>query len=43
MINGTAAIPIRPRRCDHVQLRICGEGEARICALTRVLETGSDL
>ncbi len=43
MNNGTAVIPIRPRRCDHVQLRICGEGEARICAITRVLETGSDL
>lgn len=41
--SGTAVIPIRPRRCDHMQLRICGEGEARICAITRVLETGSDL
>ena len=41
--NGTAVIPVRPRRCDHLQLRICGEGEVRLCALTRILETGSDL
>ena len=41
--NGTVSLPIRPRRCDHLQLRIRGEGEAKICALSRVLETGSDL
>ena len=41
--SGTAVIPVRPRRCDHLQLRICGEGEVRLCALTRILETGSDM
>ena len=41
--NGTAVIPVRPRRCDHLQMRIEGEGECRICALTRILETGGDL
>ncbi len=40
--NGTVSLPIRPRRCDHLQLRICGEGEAKICALSRALETGSE-
>ena len=40
--KGTVVIPIRPRRCDHLQLRLCGEGEVKICALTRILETGSD-
>ena len=42
-VNGSVTIPIRPRRCDHMQLRIEGEGEVKIRALTRVLETGSDL
>ena len=41
--TGTVSIPIRPRRCDHMQLRLAGEGECRIYALTRVLETGSDM
>ncbi len=41
--SGTAVIPIRPRRCDHVQLRLKGEGEVTVCALTRILETGSDV
>ena len=41
--TGTVAVPIRPRRCDHLQLRLVGEGACRIYALTRVLETGSDM
>lgn len=41
--NGTVSLPIRPRRCDHLQMRIQGEGEAKICALSRILETGSEL
>ena len=41
--NGTVSLPIRPRRCDHLQMRICGEGEAKICALSRILEIGSAL
>ena len=40
--TGTVTVPIRPRRCDHLQLRLVGQGEAQICALTRVLEVGSD-
>ena len=28
---------------DHLQMRICGEGEAKICALSRILEIGSAL
>ena len=42
-VNGSVAIPVRPRRCDHMQLRISGEGEVRLCALTRILELGSDV
>ena len=41
--TGTVTLPVRPRRCDHLQLRLEGEGEMRLFALTRVLEIGSDL
>ena len=35
-------LPIRPRRCDHVRLRLEGEGELRLFSVTRVLRRGSD-
>jgi len=38
----TFAVPIRPRRCDHLRLRIVGTGEARIFSLTKTFERGSD-
>ena len=37
------SIPIRPRRCDHLRLRIEGEGDARIYSLTKTTEQGSDI
>lgn len=36
-------LPVRPRRCDHMRLKIVGEGEVRIFSIARVLERGSDL
>ena len=36
------SIPLRPRRCDHLRLRIEGEGEARIYSITKTIEQGSD-
>jgi hypothetical protein len=36
-------IPIRPRRCDHLKLRIEGEGEAKIFSITKTIEQGSDV
>lgn len=36
------SLPIRPRRCDHLRLRIEGVGEARIYAITKTVEQGSD-
>ena len=36
-------LPVRPRRCDHLRLKIAGEGEVRIFSMIRVLETGSDV
>ena len=37
------SIPVRPRRCDHMRLRIEGEGDARIYSITKTIEQGSDI
>jgi hypothetical protein len=46
-MNGTSlktfSIPIRPKRCDHMRLRIEGEGEAKIFSICKTIEQGSDL
>lgn len=36
-------VPIRPRRCDHMKIRIEGEGEAKIYSITKTIEEGSDM
>ena len=36
------SVPIQPRRCDHMKLRIEGEGEARIYSITKTIEQGSE-
>jgi hypothetical protein len=38
----TFAFPIRPRRCDHLRLRIVGDGEAKIFSICKSIEQGSD-
>lgn len=46
-IRGTSlrsfAIPIRPRRCDHMKLRFVGKGNAKIYSWTKTIEQGSDV
>lgn len=37
------AVPIRPRRCDHLRLRIEGEGGANIYSICKTIEQGSDI
>lgn len=37
------SIPIRPRRCDHMKLRMDGEGMAKIYSITKTIEQGSEL
>ena len=37
------SIPIRPKRCDHMRLRIEGEGMAKIYSITKSIEQGSDI
>ena len=36
------SIPIQPRRCDHMKLKIVGEGMAKIYSITKTIEQGSD-
>ena len=37
------SIPIRPKRCDHMKLRIEGVGVAKIHSFTKTIEQGSEL
>ena len=36
-------VPIRPRRCDHLKLRIDGYGDAKIYSISKTIEGGSDV
>ena len=38
----TVTLPIRPRRCDHLRIRIEGRGDMKIFSIARILEIGSD-
>ena len=37
------SIPIRPKRCDHLRLKIEGQGMAKIYSITKTIEQGSDV
>lgn len=41
--TGTVTVPICPRRCDHLQIRLEGRGEFQLFSLAKVLEIGSDM
>ena len=41
--TGTVTVPIRPRRCDHMRIRLEGSGDVRIFSIARILEQGSDV
>lgn len=47
VLNGTNlrsfSLPIRPKRCDHMKLRIDGVGMAKIYSITKTIEQGSEL
>lgn len=36
------SVPVRPRRCDHFQLRLEGEGDMKLHSITKVIMEGSD-
>jgi hypothetical protein len=35
-------MPIIPRRCDHLRVRLSGDGDMRIYSISRILEVGTD-
>ena len=39
----TVTLPIRPRRCDHLRMKIVGKGEIRLYSIARILTIGSDV
>lgn len=41
--GGPVSLPVRPRRCGTLRLRLKGEGTARLLSLSKLLERGSDL
>jgi hypothetical protein len=38
----TYTMPVIPRRCDHMRLRLEGEGEMQLYSIARILEIGGD-
>ena len=36
-------IPIIPRRCDHLRIKLVGKGDCKIFSVSKVLESGSDM
>ena len=40
--TGHFLFPVRPHRCDHLQLKLSGQGEMRLLSISRTLEVGSD-
>ena len=39
----TFAVPIRPQRCDHLRLKMIGNGDAKIYSICKTTEQGSDV
>lgn len=40
---GTVTLPVRPRRCDHLRLKLTGHGDVRVFSIAKLLEQGSDM
>jgi hypothetical protein len=38
---GSFAVPIRPKRCDHIRIKIVGDGDAKIYSICKTIEQGS--
>lgn len=41
--TGTVNLPVRPRRCDHAEIRFSGRGEMKLFSVAKILEIGSDM
>ncbi len=35
-------LPVRPRRCDHFEMRLAGKGDVRVFSIAKIMEQGSD-
>lgn len=42
-VNRIFTLPVIPRRCDHLKIRLAGRGAFKLCAFSAVLERGSDI
>lgn len=40
---GTVTVPIRPRRCDHLRIKLVGRGPFRLYSIAKILTMGSDV
>lgn len=41
--TGSFVIPVRPRRCDHLQIKLSGTGDFKLFSIARLLTQGSDV
>ncbi len=39
----TFALPVRPKRCDHMRLKLEGTGPMKLFSITKTMEQGSDV
>jgi hypothetical protein len=40
---GSFSVPIRPKRCDHMRIKIIGTGNAKVFSICKTIEQGSDI
>ena len=40
--TNSVVVPVRPRRCDHLRIKLKGKGEFRLFSIAKVIELGSD-
>lgn len=41
--TNTVTVPIRPRRCDHMRIRLEGKGMFRLFSVAKIISFGSDM
>lgn len=41
--TGTVTLPVRPRRCDHMRIKLTGKGPVRLYSIAKHLTMGSDV
>lgn len=41
--TGTLTVPVRPRRCDHMRIKLEGKGMFRLFSIAKIITFGSDV